>query len=682
MHMRYLKPLTLAISLAVAGSSFATEPLRGIDVKGIDAKAPACANINDHINGNWAKGVQIPADRTTWGSFELLNEMSLERTHTLAEEAAKGADAAAAGSIEQKLGWFWRTGMDEAAVNKAGAAPIADTLKRIDALSKPADVAAFLRDTHAQGLGMLFNFGGEADFKNSSITIAYVFQGGLGLPERAYYLEDGKDGAYKKIREGYVAHIAKQLELTGTKADDAAKQAKDILAFETRLATASLAPVELRNPENQYHFVSVADADKVTPHFAWAPFFAAQGATIKDGFSLSQPKFFAEVDKMLSEVAVAQWRAYLRFHAVDDAAPYLSDALATENFNFYGKTLRGQQEMKPRWKRVLGSLEDSMGMALGQLYVKQYFPPEAKQRADELVQNLRVALKARLEKLEWMSADTKKLAMDKWSSFMPKIGYPEQWRDWSGLTLKPDSYFGNVAAAAKFNHDWNTAKIGKPVDRKEWGMTPQTVNAYYNPLQNEIVFPAAILQPPFFDAKADDALNYGGIGAVIGHEMMHGYDDQGSQFDAQGNFKNWWTDADKKKFEERTGRLVKQFDDYVAIDGLHVKGQLTLGENIADLGGLNVAYDALQMAMSKNPDANKKIDGYTQDQRFFLNNAQVWRRAFRPEELKLRLNTDPHAPANFRAIGSPSNMPAFAQAFTCKAGDGMVRTGDAQVAIW
>ncbi len=682
MHMRFLKPLTLAISLAVAGSSFATEPLRGIDVKGIDAKAPACANINDHINGNWAKAVQIPADRTTWGSFELLNEMSLERTHTLAEEAAKGADAAAAGSIEQKLGWFWRTGMDEVAVNKAGAAPIADTLKRIDALSKPADVVAFLRDTHAEGLGLLFNFGGEADFKNSSITIAYVVQGGLGLPERAYYLEDGKDGAYKKIREGYVAHIAKQLELTGTKADDAAKQAKDILAFETRLATASLAPVELRNPENQYHFVSVADADKVTPHFAWAPFFAAQGATIKDGFSLSQPKFFAEVDKMLSDVAVAQWRAYLRFHTIDEAAPYLSDALATENFNFYGKTLRGQQEMKPRWKRVLGSLEDSMGMALGQLYVKQYFPPEAKQRADELVQNLRVALKARLEKLEWMSADTKKLAMDKWSSFMPKIGYPEQWRDWSGLTLKPDSYFGNVAASAKFNHDWNTAKIGKPVDRKEWGMTPQTVNAYYNPLQNEIVFPAAILQPPFFDAKADDALNYGGIGAVIGHEMMHGYDDQGSQFDAQGNFKNWWTDADKKKFEERTGRLVKQFDDYVAIEGLHVKGQLTLGENIADLGGLNVAYDALQMAMSKNPDAKKKIDGYTQDQRFFLNNAQVWRRAFRPEELKLRLNTDPHAPANFRAIGSPSNMPAFAQAFTCKAGDGMVRTGDAQVTIW
>jgi putative endopeptidase len=684
MFQRLHRPLVLAIVLACSGGAFgATEPLRGIDLQGIDSKAPACANLNDHINGNWAKSVQIPADRTTWGSFELLNEMSLERTHALAEEAAKVADAAAAGSIEQKLGWFWRTGMDEAAVNKAGAAPIADTLKRIDALAKPADIASFLRDMHAQGLPVLFNFGGEADFKNSSVTIAYVLQGGLGLPERAYYLEDGKDGAYKKIREAYLAHIAKQLELTGTKADDAARQAKDILAFETRLATASLAPVELRNPENQYHFVSIADADKVTPHFAWAPFFAAQGAAIKDGFSLSQPKFFAEVDKMLGDVPVAQWRAYLRFHAIDDAAPYLSDALATENFNFYGKTLRGQQEMKPRWKRVLGSLEDSMGMALGQLYVKQYFPPEAKQRADELVQNLRVALKARLEKLEWMSADTKKLAMDKWSSFMPKIGYPEQWRDWSGLTLKPEGYFGNVAAAAKFNHDWNAAKIGKPVDRKEWGMTPQTVNAYYNPLQNEIVFPAAILQPPFFDAKADDALNYGGIGAVIGHEMMHGYDDQGSQFDAQGNFKNWWTDADKKKFEERTGRLVKQFDDYVAIDGLHVKGQLTLGENIADLGGLNVAYDALQMALKKNPDAAKKqIDGYSQNQRFFLNYGQVWRRAFRPEELKLRLNTDPHAPANFRAIGSPSNMPAFAQAFGCKAGDGMVREGEKQVVIW
>ena len=684
MHNRYVKPLVLAIACAMSGAaSAATEPLRGLDSAHFDAKAAVCANLNDHVNGPWAKTAQIPADRTTWGSFETLGELSLERTRGLAEEAAKNLDKAAPGSIEQKIGAFYRSGMDEAAINKAGIAPIAADLKRIDGLKTPDEIAAFLTDMHAAGMPLLFGFGGEADFKNSSTTIAYAVQDGLGLPERAYYLEDGKDGAYRKIRDAYVAHIAKQLELGGTAAADAAAQAKAILAFETRLAQASFAPIELRNPENQYHFVSVADAEKATPHFSWSKFFAANGAEVKNGFSLSQPKFFAEVDKMLAEVPAAEWRAYLRFHAIDGAAPYLSDALATENFNFYGKTLRGQQEMKPRWKRVLGSVEESMGMALGELYVKQYFPPEAKQRADELVQNLRVALKARIEKLDWMSADTKKLAMDKWASFMPKIGYPDEWRDWTGLSVKADSYFANVAAAAKFNHDWNAAKIGKPVNRKEWGMTPQTVNAYYNPLQNEIVFPAAILQPPFFDAKADDALNYGGIGAVIGHEMFHGYDDQGSQFDAQGNFKNWWTAEDKKKFEERTARLVKQFDDYVAIDGLHVKGQLTLGENIADLGGLNVAYDALQMALKKNPaEAGKKIDGYSEDQRFFLNFAQIWRRVFRPEELKLRLNTDPHAPAFFRAIGAPSNMPAFASSFACKPGDAMVRTGEQQVVIW
>jgi len=684
MHNRYVKPLVLAIACAMSGAaSAATEPLRGLDSAHFDAKAAVCANLNDHVNGTWAKTAQIPADRTTWGSFETLGELSLERTRGLAEEAAKNLDKAAAGSIEQKIGAFYRSGMDEAAINKAGIEPIAADLKRIDGLKTPDEIAAFLTDMHAAGMPLLFGFGGEADFKNSSTTIAYAVQDGLGLPERAYYLEDGKDGAYKKIRDAYVAHIAKQLELGGSAAADATAQAKTILAFETRLAQASFAPIELRNPENQYHFVSVADAEKATPHFSWSKFFAANGAEVKNGFSLSQPKFFAEVDKMLAEVPAAEWRAYLRFHAIDSAAPYLSDALATENFNFYGKTLRGQQEMKPRWKRVLGSVEDSMGMALGQLYVKQYFPPEAKQRADELVQNLRVALKARIEKLDWMSADTKKLAMDKWASFMPKIGYPDEWRDWTGLSVKADGYFANVAAAAKFNHDWNAAKIGKPVNRKEWGMTPQTVNAYYNPLQNEIVFPAAILQPPFFDAKADDALNYGGIGAVIGHEMFHGYDDQGSQFDAQGNFKNWWTAEDKKKFEERTARLVKQFDDYVAIDGLHVKGQLTLGENIADLGGLNVAYDALQMALKKNPaEAGKKIDGYSEDQRFFLNFAQIWRRVFRPEELKLRLNTDPHAPAFFRAIGAPSNMPAFASTFACKPGDAMVRTGEQQVVIW
>ncbi|MFN7136581.1 MAG: M13 family metallopeptidase, partial [Thermomonas sp.] len=455
-----------------------------------------------------------------------------------------------------------------------------------------------------------------------------------------------------------------------------------VLAFETRLAKASLSPIELRDPNNQYHYVTIAEADKVTPHFPWAPFFKANGVQA-DGFSLSQPKFFAEFDKMLADVPAAQWQAYLRIHAIDGMAPYLADKFNDERFDFYARTLRGQQEQKPRWKRVLDTVEGSAGEALGQLYVKQYFPAESKAQMQTLVDNLREALKARIEKLDWMSPETKAKAMEKWSSFTPKIGYPDKWRSWDGLATKRDDYAGNVLAAAKFNHDYEMAKIGKPVDRTEWGMTPQTVNAYYNPLMNEIVFPAAILQPPFFDPKADPALNYGGIGAVIGHEMMHGYDDQGSQFDAQGNFNNWWTKADRDGFNARTGKLVKQFDDYVAIDGLHVKGQLTLGENIADLGGLNVAWDAYQKALK---DAGKsgsdKVDGYPEDQRFFFNWATVWRRNFTPDEAKVRLNTDPHAPANFRAIGAPSNMPAFAQAFGCKTGAPMVREGEQQVVIW
>jgi putative endopeptidase len=399
------------------------------------------------------------------------------------------------------------------------------------------------------------------------------------------------------------------------------------------------------------------------------------------GFSLSQPKFFTEFDKMLVEVPAADWQAYLRYHAIGDAASFLSTPIDNENFAFYGTTLNGQPQQRPLWKRVLGTVNGSMGEALGQLYVAEVFPEESKEQMKELVGNLLVALKARLENLDWMSPETKAKALEKLATFDPKIGYPDKWRDFSGLSIRPDDgYFGDVMAVSEFNNAWSMGKIGKPADRKEWGMSPQTVNAYYNPLKNEIVFPAAILQPPFFDPKADPALNYGGIGAVIGHEIMHGFDDQGSQFDATGANKNWWTDADRKAFNERTAKLVKQFDDYVAVEDVHVKGQLTLGENIGDLSGIRIAYDALQKDLE-----NKRIgliDGYTQNQRFFLNYATIWRNNMRPEALKVLVNTNPHAPGNFRAIASPSNLPEFAQAFECKVGDKMVRSGADQVLIW
>jgi putative endopeptidase len=677
--MRKSTNLALAICAALSTGAIAASQAPSFDVKDLDARIAPCADFNGFVNAKWVAANPIPADRTRWGAFDQLREKSLQTQRVIVEKAAREANKAAAGSIEQKIGWFYRSGMAEGAIEKAGYSPIKGELAKIDALKSPADIFAYVTGSFAQGRGPLFSMGASADYKNSKVQIAYAYQGGLGLPTSEYYAKPD----YAKTREDYKAHVAKVLELTGVKAAEAKRQAEQVLAFETRLAAASLAPVELRKPENQYHFISLADADKATPNFSWTKFFAAQKADIQGGFSLSQPKFFAEIDKMLADVPAEQWRAYLRFHAVDSASPYLSKPFAGENFAFYGKTLNGQKQQEPRWKRVLGAVNDTMGMALGELYVAEAFPPESKQRALQLVTNVNAALKTRIEHLDWMSEETKKKALEKWSTFLPKIGYPDKWRDWSGLTVSPDDYFGNVEAAIKYDYDYDIAKIGKPTDRLEWGMTPQTVNAYYNPTDNTINFPAAILQPPFFDASADDAINYGGIGAVIGHEATHGFDDEGSQFDAQGNNANWWTKDDREKFEARTARLVAQFNEYEPLPGKHVNGQLTLGENIADLGGINVSLDALRIALQKNPgEAEKKIDGYTPDQRFFLNFARIWRGSTRPQRQEVLLNSDPHSPAQYRAIGAPSNMPAFAEAFQCKAGDAMVRDGDKQVKIW
>jgi len=680
-HMRTLfsKTLASAIFAALSTTAIAAATAPSFDVNDLDAKINPCADFNGFVNAKWVAANPIPADRTRWGAFDQLREHSLQTQREIAEAAARDANKATSGSVGQKVGWLYRSGMAEGAIEKAGLAPVKPELAKIDALKDPAGIANYVTESFSRGQNGLFGIYAAPDFKNSKVQIAYVAQGGLGLPTSEYYSK----ADYADLRKAYQAHVVKVLELAGEKADVANKAAEQVLAFETRLAGASLVPVELRKPENQYHFVSLADADKASPNFPWTKFFAAQKADIQGGFSLSQPKFFAEIDKMIADVPVAEWRAYLRFHAIDSASPYLSKPFAEENFAFYNKTLNGQKEQEPRWKRVLATVNESMGMGLGELYVAKTFPPESKQRAMELVTNVSAALKARIEKLDWMSDATKQKAIEKWSTFLPKIGYPDKWRDWSGLTIKSDDYYANVLAASRYNFDYEIAKVGKPTDRLEWGMTPQTVNAYYNPTDNTINFPAAILQPPFFDAKADDAINYGGIGAVIGHEATHGYDDEGSQFDAQGNNANWWTKEDREKFDARTAKLVAQFNDYEPLPGKHVNGQLTLGENIADLGGLNVAYDALQMALSKTPGAAaQKIDGYAPEQRFFMNFARVWRGSTLPKRQEVLLNADPHAPAQYRAIGAPSNMPAFAQAYSCKAGDTMVRGDGKQVKIW
>ncbi|HEX7769968.1 MAG TPA: M13 family metallopeptidase [Dokdonella sp.] len=673
-------PLVLALAFATA-SAGAADAIR-FDPADVDPDTAApCTDLNAYANAKWLAANPVPADRTTWGTFERLDEASLATQRAIVEQAARAAAGAPEESIEHKVGVFYASAMDEAAIGRAGDGPIRATLARIGKLDTPAAIAGFVSAGFADGAGIPFRFYSRPDYRNSAMNIAYVAQGGLGLPERGYYLDDTPD--FEAKRKAYVAHVQRTLQLVGIPQAEAAEQARRVMAFETRLAKASFSRVELRNPANQYHYATLADAAQATPRFDWPAFFAAQGVGGIEGFSLSQPKFFAEFDAMLAEVAAADWQAYLRYHTIDDAAPFLSAPFVEEHFAYHGRTLRGQKELEPRWKRALEATNDQLGMALGELYVAKVFPPEAKARALELVGNVSAALRTRIEQLDWMGDDTRRKALAKWAAFKPKIGYPDTWRSWDGLVLKAGDFHGNVVAARRFNRAYMASRIGKPVDRSEWFMTPQTVNAYYSPTMNEIVFPAAILQPPFFDAKADDALNYGGIGAVIGHEMSHGYDDQGSQFDAAGNYANWWTEADRKAFEARTDRLVAQFDDYVAIDGLHVKGKLTLGENIADLGGLATAHDALRIALAKDPaKAAAKIDGYDQDQRFFLNWATVWRRNFLPDELRLRLNTDPHAPAGFRAIGAPSNMPAFAEAFNCKAGDAMVRGEKERVRIW
>ncbi|KRG69228.1 M13 family metallopeptidase [Pseudoxanthomonas dokdonensis] len=640
----------------------------------LDSSKNACTDFSGYVNGKWLAANEIPGDRTSWGAFEMLDERSTAVQRQLAEQAAADADAT---GVEKIVGDFWATGMDKDKINQQGVSPLKSHLDAIAALDSQDKIAEYLRSSAAKGENFLFGFGAEADFKDSQNNIAYASQGGLGLPDTTYYFDADK----KDKLEAYQAHVAKVLELSGVAAADAAAQAKDVVAFETRLAKASKSKVEMqRDVSLFYNPVSPAEADKLTPNFPWTKFFESQGVAVPKMFSLAIPAFHEEVSKMLADVPAQQWQSYLRFHTVDGAAPYLSDDFVEENFNFYSKTMRGQKDLKERGKRVLDVIENEAGEALGQMYVKVAFPPESKAKMETLIQNLRDALKVRIENLAWMSDETKQKAMEKWAAFTPKIGYPDKWRDWAGLETSRDSYIGNVLAANQFNYQWNLGKIGKPVDKTEWGMPPQMVNAYYNPLQNEVVFPAAILQPPFFDPNADDALNYGGIGAVIGHEMTHGYDDQGSRFGPTGNFEQWWTDADAKGFTSRTDKLINQFDGYEAAPGMKVSGKLTLGENIADLGGLATAYDAMKKAAGDTPDP--MIDGLSRDQRFFLNWGTVWRRNFTPDELKLRVNTDEHAPANFRAIGAPSNLPAFAAAFSCKAGDPMVRSEDKQVVIW
>lgn len=684
MNQAFLKPLALALLFGIstvplaAASSSSSEVFNGQD---LDPAIPACKDFNGFVNAKWIAANPIPPDRSRWGAFDQLVENSLDTQHAILEADAKQADQDPAGSLAQKLGWLYHSGMDEATIEKAGIDPIRPRLAEIAKLKNTAQLSDWLDQSFARADSFVFSFGSGTDFKDATKTIAYVNQNGLGLPTSEYYTGP----KHAQERHAYLTYIGKTLTLAGIAPAAAAQQAKQVLALETQLAKVSFSPEALRNLDHEYHFVSLAEADKITPHFNWEKFFAAQQVSVS-GFSLSQPKFFAGFDALLATASISQWQAYLRFHTISRASPYLSRAFQDNHFAFYGKILAGQPQQKVRWKRVVSAVNGAMGEALGQQYVARAFTPEAKRRALTLVTKVRLALKNRIEQLDWMSAATKQKALEKWKKFLPKIGYPDHWRDWSGLRIKPEGYYANLEAADQFNYRYDLAKIGKPTDRTAWDMTPQTVNAYYDPSTNTINFPAAILQPPFFYAHGDDAINYGGIGAVIGHEASHGFDDQGRQFDGDGNQVDWWTRTDAARFKLRAKKLIDQFDAYQPLQNrpdLHVNGRLTLGENIADLGGLNVAYDALQTVLKQNPaEASKKIDGYSENQRFFMSWARVWRSNIREKMQILYLNMDPHAPIALRAIAAPSNMPAFAQAFRCKAGDPMVRSPAKRVKIW
>ncbi len=610
------------------------------------------------------------------GAFPKLRDDNLLALREILDDLAGQADRL--DDERRKLRDFYRTAMDEAAIQQLGASPLKASLEKISKIDTPNELILEVGRLRVNGIAALFSFSVEQDEKQSDRYAARVDQGGMGLPDRDYYLGRSEDS--QRVRKLYHEHVAKMLGLLGDSPRAAAAGADTVMRIETRLAEKSRTPVELRDREAQYNKKSLAELAALTPRLDWNRYLSAIDVHDTKYVIVGQPEFFERVNELLQSVSPAEWRTYLRWHLVHSMAAYLSSPFENEDFRFYSQELRGVKVMQPRWKRVVTAIDGQMGEALGKLYVEKHFPPAAKQRMDELVKNLLAAYHDRIDSRDWMGQKTKKLALVKLAAVMPKIGYPSKWRDYSSLEVSGDSYAENVMRAEAFESRYRFSKIGQAVDRTEWQMTPPTVNAYYNPTMNEIVFPAGILQPPFFDMKADDAVNYGAIGAVIGHEITHGFDDQGSRSDAQGNLVNWWSADDRARFTARTDKLVKQYDACVVLDKLHVNGQLTLGENIADLGGVTIAYAAYQKSLAKGPPP--VIDGFTGPQRFFIGFARVWRGSTRDAELRLMIRTNPHSPPQFRTLVPLSNVDAFYAAFRVEQGQAMFRNPSDRVEVW
>ncbi|WP_404341313.1 M13 family metallopeptidase [Pseudoalteromonas mariniglutinosa] len=646
----------------------------GIALANMDKSVRAQDDFYYHVNGQWLATTDIPGDKSNYGSFTQLYDESQKAMKDVLEKAAANKDAQP-GSDESKLAAFYTSYMDQGAREAAGITPLMATLKRVDAVNNKSDLVALMAAMRIKGGNLPFGWYVNNDAKNSSENAMYIYQSGLGLPDRDYYLKN--DEKFTKIRQQYQTYVTAILTRAGV--DNAGAAANDIVTLETRIADAQWSRVESRDATKSYNKMTVADADQLMGEFDLANYFAASGVHT-DELIVSQPSYIEEFATIYANTDLATWQNYLKFHFVSNYAGLLDEDLVNLNFDFYSTTLRGVSEQSPLWKKAVDASNNVLGEILGKVYVKENFPPEAKARMEELVDNVIKGYAVAIENLAWMSPETKLAAKQKLDKFTPKIGYPDKWQDYSALKMKADDLVGNYIRHSEWAYADMIDKLAKPVDRSEWHMTPQTVNAYYNPVNNEIVFPAAILQPPFFNLAADDAVNYGAIGAVIGHELGHGFDDQGAKYDGDGNLRDWWSESDLEQFQQRTGQLVAQYNAYKPFADANVNGELTLGENIGDLGGLTVAYTAYQLSLGDHK--APVIDGYTGEQRFFMGWSQIWRRKYRDEELRNRLMTDPHAPSHYRVIGILSNMPEFYQAFDVKEGDKMYIKPEDRVKIW
>jgi predicted metalloendopeptidase len=668
--------LRTALSAAFAALALAGLAKAAFIPDNIDPSVRPQDDFYHYADGGWLKETAIPPAYARWGAFDELILRNQENLRVLCERASAQENEAT--PAEKMVGDFYSTGLDEAGVNSDGSTPLQFEFTRIDAIKSPDDVLVEIGRLHRIGVPAAFSFESGADDKNSDHEIAELSQGGLGLPERDYYFRD--DEKSKKLREQYVAHVSRMLEMIGEEPAKAQAGADAVMRLETALAKGSLQQAALLNPYASYHKMSLEAAETLVPGIDWPKYLHETSAPAFTELNFAHPDFFKALSAALAQTPIAEWQNYLRWQMIHAYAPYLSDNFAQEDFSFYGTTLSGTKSMKPRWQRVVATIDDSIGEALGQLYAAAYFPPEAKARALKLVANLESAMRDRIQTLEWMDEPTRAKALEKLDALTVKIGYPDKWRDYSSLLIDRGPYVLNVLKARAFEVRRNLAKIGGPVDRTEWHMTPPTVNAYYNPTRNEIVFPAGILQAPFFDANADDAVNYGAIGAVIGHEMTHAYDQSGRRYDARGNLNDWWTPESEARFKARAAAIIKQFNGYFPLANVHIDGELTQGENIADLGGIRLAYAALQKALAGQ--SHKKIDGFTPEQRFFLSFASIYAVKFTPEEQLRRLRVDPHSPGQYRCNGPLSNLDEFAKAFNVPDGAPMRRPAADRFTIW